>query len=71
MEYIGFGVSFIALSLMSAAGIGAAFFNLGKYNIGGVENSLEIKAGTLMYLFVVGYLWGVLFNHAPFTIIFN
>lgn len=65
---IGFAALVIVLSYATVAYMMVAINNLGKYNIGGVPNTLLTKIGTLILGAVLYGSWVLLLEHKPFTI---
>jgi hypothetical protein len=49
----------------------AAFNTLGRYNIGGVPNSLIQKLVTITFLLLLAGAWYLLMLHSPITISLN
>lgn len=68
MAIIGFVALVFVLMYATAAYTLVAINNLGKYNIGGVPNSLLAKIGTLILGAILYGSWVLLLEHAPFTI---
>ena len=68
MAIIGFITCCLLLSWFSLAWLLAAFNTLGKYNIGGVPNTVKDRILTLVLLCIVIFFWCLLFDAAPFSV---
>ena len=71
MAIFGWIVCCILLAFFSFAASVLALNNLGRFNIGGVPNSLGTKIGTLCFIAVLGTLWYFLVINVPFTVSIN
>jgi hypothetical protein len=65
---VGFAVMMLVMLYVSVVYAVVALNTLGKYNIGGVPNTLRAKIGILVVGGVVGMLWWKLIHNLPFTI---
>lgn len=64
LEFIGFMVTTIILTLCSLWCLIGLWFFLPKYDpIGGNENTLLSKIGVVLALMVVGYFWYILLSN--------
>lgn len=68
MAIIGFVALVFVMLYATAAYLLLASNTLGKYNIGGVPNSLLAKIGTSILGAILYGSWVLVFEHAPFTI---
>lgn len=71
LEIIGFFALMALLCFITLASALTALNCLGKYNIGGVPNSIPTKIATLFLLVVIAFAWYILFKNAPFTLMVN
>jgi hypothetical protein len=68
-EILGFIATCAALLWATFAWLIMAWDTLGKYNIGGVPNSLGGKVFTLILLLALCFLWKMTFESSPFSIV--
>ena len=68
MAILGFGFACGMLLYFSIMWLFAAFFTLGKYNIGGVPNTFKDKTIVLVFCIALIVLWKLTFENAPFSI---
>jgi len=68
MAILGFIFCCLIMIWLSVVCFFALWNNTGKYNIGGVPNSLTTKVGSYVFLVIVVLLWWVLFKYSPFIV---
>ena len=65
-------LTMVIVLLNISAGVSVLLFNnMGRYNIGGVPNSVATKVLTFIAAMIVAALWIFLFKVAPFSISFT
>lgn len=68
LTIVGFLVLIIGLVFISFAYVLLAVDGLGRWNMGGVENSTLQKVGILLGGVLLFLAWRALFHNAPFSI---
>lgn len=68
MAILGFAFACGLLLYFSFMWLFAAFFTLGKYNIGGVENTFTEKLIVCVCFLILLSMWKLTFENAPFSI---
>ncbi|CAH9016120.1 putative TMhelix containing protein [Vibrio phage 242E40-1] len=71
MEILGWVISVVVASMMSLMAIGCSIYCLGAYNIGGVPFTWKDRIWIPFAALALYYLWGVIHDTSPFTVIVN
>lgn len=68
MAIIGFIACVIVMLAVTAFGYLVLLNCAGEWNLGGAANSKLTRASAIAFFVVIGVMWNVLFDYAPFTI---